>query len=44
MPDVAGRHPAGRRSIRAARGRVQPRFLMDRTLYDFAREEPPCVR
>jgi tRNA 2-thiocytidine biosynthesis protein TtcA len=42
VADVAGRHPKVRRSIRAALGRVQPRFLMDRTLYDFDREEPPC--
>ena len=43
VKDLADRHPKVRRSIRAALGRVQPRFLMDRSLYDFEREEPPCA-
>lgn len=40
---LAGRHPQVRRSLRAALGRVQPRFLMDGAIYDFEREEPPCA-
>jgi tRNA 2-thiocytidine biosynthesis protein TtcA len=44
VAEVARRHPQVRRSLRAALGRVQPRFLMDKTLYDFDREDPPCGR
>ena len=42
VADVAARYPEVRRSVLTALTRVQPRFLMDPTLHDFEREEPPC--
>lgn len=44
VADVAHRYPQARASVLAAMTRVQPRFLMDRGLHDFDREEvPSCV-
>ncbi|MEW5764964.1 MAG: tRNA 2-thiocytidine(32) synthetase TtcA [Acidobacteriota bacterium] len=37
--DVAERYPQVRRSVLSALGRVEARFLMDRSLYDFEKEE-----
>ncbi len=39
VQDVAERYPQVRRSVLSALGRVEARFLMDRTLYDFEKEE-----
>jgi len=43
IADVAARYPEVRKSVLTALTRVQPRFLMDATLHDFEREEPPCT-
>ncbi len=41
IEEVATRYPEVRRSVLSALSNAQPRFLMDRNLYNFEREEAP---